>query len=252
MKRLLALIICLSIPIPSLAALSDNLISCWTLDEASGNRADSFGSNTLTDTNAVGSATGKISNAAGGFSVTKALDGGNILPASGNNLTFQFWVKINSTLSSDKFVISKGVLSSNYDFALYLRNTGLYTMFGNANTLADFASTSWNVDTNWHHIILTYNGSGTWTIYQDNGTADTVSITAGNTAVSFDIGNLQTSLAFGYDGLIDEFAVWSRVISSGERTQLYNSGSGTSCANIISGGAAATLSPQRLLQGVGK
>lgn len=232
-----------------MAALSDNLVNCWTLDEASGSRSDSVGSNTLSDINSVGSATGKISNAAGGFSTTKALDGGTILAASGLSRTFQFWVKVNSILSSDRFVFSRGVLSSDYEYGLYLRNTLTYAMFGNGNTVSNFTN-SWATDTNWHHIVLTYS-AGTWTMYQDNGSADAVSITAGNVAVAFEIGNIQTSLAYGYDGLIDEFAVWSRVISSSEITQLYNSGSGMSCASII-GGAGATLAPQRLLQGVGQ
>jgi hypothetical protein len=40
-----------------------NLISWWSLDEASGSRADKHGANTLTDNNTVLSAAGKKSNA---------------------------------------------------------------------------------------------------------------------------------------------------------------------------------------------
>ncbi len=40
-------------------ALTDSLVAMWRLEESSGNRSDSQGSNTLTDTNTVGSGTGK-------------------------------------------------------------------------------------------------------------------------------------------------------------------------------------------------
>ena len=45
-------------------AVIDNLVSWWSLDETSGDRVDSHGSNDLTDTNTVLYAAGKQSNAA--------------------------------------------------------------------------------------------------------------------------------------------------------------------------------------------
>src|SRR5258708_7847472 len=46
------------------AAITDNLVSFWKLDEASGTRTDSVGSNNLTSNNSVGQSVGKVSNAA--------------------------------------------------------------------------------------------------------------------------------------------------------------------------------------------
>ena len=45
-------------------ALTDNLIAFWQLEEASGVRYDSEGSNNLTDNNTVTSATGVVGDAA--------------------------------------------------------------------------------------------------------------------------------------------------------------------------------------------
>jgi len=45
------------------STLLNDLVSWWSLDEASGSRADSHGSNTLTDSNTVTQATGKVSTA---------------------------------------------------------------------------------------------------------------------------------------------------------------------------------------------
>ena len=44
-------------------ALTDNLISVWEMDEASGDAIDAHGSNDLTDTNTVAAAAGKINGA---------------------------------------------------------------------------------------------------------------------------------------------------------------------------------------------
>jgi hypothetical protein len=45
-------------------ALTDSLISYWKMDETSGTRYDSHGTNHLTDNNSVGSLTGKINSSA--------------------------------------------------------------------------------------------------------------------------------------------------------------------------------------------
>lgn len=228
---------------PAAAQLSSGLVSCWTLDEASGNRADSVGGHTLTDTNSVPSATGKISTAAGPFGTNRGLDGGNILGGTAAR-AFALWVKIASTSSSDRFVFSKGSAGTEYNFGLYLRSTGAYAMFGTGNTFAAFSGGSWNVDTNWHHLVTNYDGAGTWTLYLDGSSVGTASETPGVTITpNFMIGNLQTSLGFPYDGLIDEFAAWSRTLSGAEVTSVYNSGSGLSCASIAGGGSSPTPHP---------
>ena len=53
-----------SLPWSSGSSLLTGLVSWWNLDETSGTRADSVGSNHLTDVNTVGYAAGKIGNAA--------------------------------------------------------------------------------------------------------------------------------------------------------------------------------------------
>ena len=45
-------------------ALIDTLVSLWRLEEASGSRDDTWGSNNLTDNNTVGQAAGKLGDAA--------------------------------------------------------------------------------------------------------------------------------------------------------------------------------------------
>ena len=51
-----------TVTVEALSPLLTNLVSYWTLDEASGTRADSHGTNHLTPTNAPVGATGKIGN----------------------------------------------------------------------------------------------------------------------------------------------------------------------------------------------
>src|SRR5207253_1525524 len=47
-------------PTQLIASLSDNLVACWPLDEASGNATDAVGSSTLTSNGSVGATTGKV------------------------------------------------------------------------------------------------------------------------------------------------------------------------------------------------
>ena len=57
----------MSIPVSAgIGYLTDGLVSCWDLDEASGTRYDAYGTNDLTDYNTVGQAAG-VNGYAGSF-----------------------------------------------------------------------------------------------------------------------------------------------------------------------------------------
>jgi hypothetical protein len=98
-------------------------------------------------------------------------------------------------------------------------------------------------DDSWHHICLTYNGSGTLKLYVDGTLGDTKSVTVvggmgqsnfeENNSEVFFLGNCDndgsdTHLHNQIAGLLDEVAVFSRALTSSEATALYNSGAGLS------------------------
>jgi len=81
----------------------------------------------------------------------------------------------------------------------------------------------------WHHFALTYDGSSTSNnpaIYLD-GSPVTVSVAAtpagslstADTSV-YQLGNI-TSGASGWDGMLDNFCIWNRILTAGEVRQLY-------------------------------
>lgn len=219
-------------------ALIDNLVSYWKLDEASGNRADSHGSNTLTENNTVGSAAGKIGNAAdfedatsGYLSHTDNTD----LSCGDVDYTFSFWLNAETLNGSFGFpvVFSKGG-TGDRDYALYF-NVGKPS-FESAGQLIEWGS-ALSTGT-WYHIICWHDATANEIgISVNDGTPATRGDgTAVDSTGDFQLG-ASVSQGLYWDGLIDEFGFWKRVLTSGERTQLYNSGSGL--AYPFSGGGTA-------------
>jgi len=55
---------------------------------------------------------------------------------------------------------------------------------------------------------------------------------AGNGSVPFNIGSHDDGAGTEWNGLIDEVAIWDRQLTSDERTELYNSGSGLTYGDL--------------------
>lgn len=89
----------------------------------------------------------------------------------------------------------------------------------------------------WHHFIIYYDVSATTIgISVDNGTAVENNAVTINSLASpfFRIGRWATGADRYFDGLIDEVAIWSRLLSADEKTWLYNSGAGRSYDDALS------------------
>jgi len=213
-------------------ALTDNLISYWKLDETSGTRYDSKGSNDLTDNNSVLYGTGKIGNAADfEASNSEYLSHADSVSLSFGNEDFTVagWVKLESTVY--------GAIASKWDSHLFDREYMLWYddlrfKFGissdGANqghavsdNLGDVALDTWYYVVGWHDAT-----ANKIYIQVNNGTVDETAWTTGcndNTS-PFKLGLFSTTSFL--DGLVDEVGIWGRVLTSDERTDLYNSGDG--------------------------
>lgn len=221
------------------SALFTNLISYWKLDEASGSRADSKGSNTLTDTNTVTSVAGKQSNAA---QFTKAnseyLTAADNSSLSVGDIDFYFSCWIYPTLNdaSDQYIAAKGGSSGNRAWELRIDwvNARLRWSVYNSSDVAttvNSANSSIAVNT-WHFVECWHDSVGNVIGVAINGTSVTAAHTTG---VKDDTGPFQLGArnASGfYQGNIDEFGFWKYMPSSGDRTFLYYSGIGRTYANI--------------------
>ncbi len=227
-------------------ALTDSLVSYWKLDETSGNRADSYGSNTLIDNNTTPSSTGKIGNAAdsNGSDDYLRADDHSSLDITGD-ITINFWV---NSGSGTKTHFGKWDTSSNNSYLLQIFSDDLiYWAFSGtgSNTLYRVANSTIS-RSGWHMVSGTYVASTqTAVIYYDGqvvagtnvGTLPTT-IFSGTSGFSnrYLAGSLQYS-----QGLQDEVGLWSRALSGSEIEQLYNSGNGlaypfTSNTHDASGG----------------
>lgn len=224
-------------------ALTDNLVSYWKLDEASGNALDAHGSNDLTDINTVGSATGKISNArdfdaasAERFTITDnaTLSGADV------DRTFAFWMHPDS-LAATRAPAGKFAGGGQQEFRFQIATTGLLafqvsgsgTSSVGANTPSSTISAgSWYYVVGWHDSV-----ANTINLQVNNGTVYSAAHSTGmfNGTAPFTIGCWSAG-AEPFDGLIDEFGWWDRVLTSDERTELYNSGNGLSYDDFAGGG----------------
>ena len=94
-------------------------------------------------------------------------------------------------------------------------------------------------DTNWHMLTVTFDedgGSNNLKIYIDGSSvatrSGTTSGSASNPAYYPNIGRMVSATEY-FAGLIDEYSVWSRVLTTSEITALYNSGNGAATTTAV-------------------
>lgn len=224
------------------STLTTSLVSYWELEETSGTRVDSHGSNDLTDNNTVTSGTG-IQGTCADFevdnseylSITDASQSG--LDLTGD-LSFNFWFKPETQDGVERHVVAKFQESGNhraYTFS-YTANgaSGFLRLTADDNGTAPATSlTSSNTTINsgtWYMATLTYDASaGTAKFYLDASQIGS-NVTGGPTSIHNGGADFRISgTADGsglVDGLIDEVGVWSKILTTSEISDLYNSGSG--------------------------
>jgi surface protein len=218
-----------------------NLVNDWSMDETSGTRADSHGSADLTDNNTVTSATGVISNAASFNPANSEYLSSSTQPVTGTVArATECWFKTSYSGTDGQCITDYGAGSTGARWRIGIDNGGLVALrvFG-ATKIWD---SSWN-DGNWHHLVMQVAASSDCDdveVYVD-GTLDT-SASGASATVSIDTGTgsqrigLRSNATNGFNGQIDEFRNWNRVLTSAEITWLYNSGSGRAYSDVSAGG----------------
>lgn len=227
-------------------ALTTNLVAYWKLDEASGNRFDSYVNNTLTDRNSVGSIVG-IRNNAANFIVANS----QYLEASSGptflfdgNFSVSTWVYLN-TLSAiagarteilsvcTENRISYHVMvqgsSGELKFGFGINSAGggsPYNVFANSFGLA--TTGGWVNIVGWHsagsHIGISVNLSvntlpQTVGIFYDSANTLKIGGVVGNNGP--------------LSGRVDETSFWSRVLTATDRANLYAGGSGNTYTGAV-------------------
>lgn len=211
--------------------LYTKLVAFWKLDEASGNRADSVGANTLTDTNTVTSNTGLVyANAAEFLAANNehlTINDNAALSVGGVNFAIAFWAYKAATGT-------KVLLAKDY--------TTAYQIFQSDTNTIHFQTTSSNLPVSadgftlnaWHFVFASYSTTGhTHSISCDNGALTTATRDSGPTdnAAAFTLGSQNGSLYF--TGRIGPVMMWKAYIPTADDiTWLYNAGAGRTLAEM--------------------
>lgn len=214
-------------------ALTDNLISYYKLDEASGSVLDAHGSNNGTNTGATPGATGKIGSAYDFDDNSADRVDCNFVP-SGSNYSWQAWVYPTASTASRAWRILDSTANNQGSYIIYNTYNGGIIQFnkGTGATL-QYARSTYKLSDHvneWTHIICVWDGTDPPNIYV-NGSDDPLSAETFTTdAVSWGAQELIIGNRSGYDrgfeGVIDEVGIWARALTSGEVVQLYNDGAG--------------------------
>lgn len=218
----------------ALSTLVTGLVAYWSLDETSGTRYDSVGSSDLTDNNTVGSDTGKNGNAASFVAANSeklsVADSANtVWGEDGNGVTVSMWVKPTRQAGLEPLFVRN---SGTRNFELFDAQTGSGVYFFVQTDEGDMRAQSTEKALNqFYHVVAWFYPTDKKTYLSiDNGTPTTCVSAQSSTSLPAAAGDV----AIGgwaitgdfFEGLIDEVAIWSRVLTSDERAELYNSGTG--------------------------
>jgi hypothetical protein len=209
------------------AAEKVGLVSYWDLDEVSGTRYDSHGTNHLTDNNTVGSAVnagGAMDGAAANFvaASNEKLSAGSVTPAA--PWAMAGWFYIPSTVRAYATLLDGGDSGADPGhWGLYAKAPSLVTTLQllARNGAGDSLTGSGVVPDSWNFVYIEF--SPTPSISVNNGTMVT-GVGGATTDTIFNIG--KSGPGDYFDGRADELAVWSRVLTADERAELFAAGAG--------------------------
>ncbi len=232
--------------------LETSLEAFYKLDEVSGTRLDSIGSNDLTDNNTVGSTTGVKGNAADFVQANSeyldVVDSADLSFAN-ESMSISCWVRLTSK-PSDMVIIGKWTArpaNANREYVIrYVTGSDRFifevSSTGEAGGIAtvvanNFGSPTAGVRyfiTAWHDSV-----ANTINIQVNNGAVNSLAHSLGifDGTSPFALGAFfnQAGPSAGQllNGDVDETGIWRKVLSAQERTDLYNGGSGNTFANSV-------------------
>jgi len=206
------------------------------MDETSGNRSDSAGSNTLADNNTVGYVSGKNGNAANiiaanteYLSITDGSQSG--LDLSGS-FTISAWIYISSYGGTWNCIASKYVSpSGGASYQFLVNNSGnLHIGISDDGTSFESFAGSNNITLNqWNHVVCRFTAGSEFALWI-NGSKETTGATKNsvyNSTADFIVGRRHYATSpYQYNGYIDEIALWNTNISDNAVTALYKGGTG--------------------------
>lgn len=228
--------------------IDQDLISYYRMGESTGsNRLDVVGSDNLTNVNSASRVTGKIGNGTGFVRASnqELTNASAFLFDGTSSFTFAVWHKMVAASPSVggaiEVVIGRWDSPSNRQMLLFadvtldqyrwvISDDG--TAFLEARPAFVIASSAFRL------LIAEYNSvTNELTLRIDEGGGSKVATAAGPASIfqstdEFRVGSLDPGIGLA-DATMDEIAVWSRLLTSTEKSELYNSGNGVNLFNFL-------------------
>jgi hypothetical protein len=210
--------------IASGSTLLNDLVSWWDLDETSGPRADSVGSNDLTDNNTVTYESGKIGNAAKYIAANNEYLTGTPIDITGD-WSFSIWANVKEASPIGAPVYLRNWKLSGFVTSMQLAQNAFGTTFrlyvydeDAANVFAQKTS----VGIGWHNFVGVYNSTTrVVTLYVDD---DGSPATSGVLPKAIRTESDEMRIGHTFDYAEDLLGIWDRQLTSDEVTELYNLG----------------------------
>jgi hypothetical protein len=201
-----------------------DLVSYYRLDGSSGIVLDDITNEHGTNVGATRDVTGKIEKAFD-FDGTNDYIFASSEIVGDTTFSASAWFKTTDTQGGVLLLNSENNTGKGIGFAIHGGSSGKIAIIMDGVAWGSDSSLSYN-DGAWHHAVMTRNGN-TFNLYIDGGSSVVSTITnAGGIYGSYNyIGSRSDSAAF-IDGTIDEIGIWSRIITTTEIAEIYNSGTG--------------------------
>lgn len=238
-----------------MALTGANLISYWSLEEASGTRVDAVvaSGNDLTDNNTVTQAIGKIGNAAQFTAANlEYLSRADNASLSTGDIDFCLagWVYMDSL--SNRMLWGKYSAAPQLEYIVYYNTTNqvpnnncAFIVSSNGTALTTLHASTFGAfsTATWYFVVVYHDSVNNLLGISVNDTLNTASYSSGvfDGTTAFQVGQIGGA-TFPMNGRIDELAFWKgagAVPTAADITDLYNAGSGRDYTYVAAMGAAA-------------
>ncbi len=145
---------------------------------------------------------------------------------TGGDNSVSFWINVSNSVSANRYIFSTGDDSGIFGGTTESGGLGTDTLQLFAGAFDTGADDIGPILNRWIHVVIVQIEGGNVSFYL-NGTLWQTGLVASSVVASKSlvIGSIFNG-AGKFSGLIDEFAIWNRTLSSTEVTQLYNGGVG--------------------------
>lgn len=225
-----------SFQINSTGTLLNNLAHYWKFDEASGIRYDSVGTNNLTQFNdqPINSITGIVNNAAdsnftGALSSYLIGSANTVLSGTGNwAISFWYYADQDAGGSAEYMVRKSNGNFPNSEWEIFNQGAGVpftMTLYNTGGTTTSLSATNGSNMTvgQWMNLVA-WKSDGSHIGLSVNNVITTAAYARAGTQNSSVLKFMESVANSSYR--VDEVGFWDRILTSGERTDIYGGGTG--------------------------